>query len=1717
MNSFPIRQNRYHFRPSRPLLRFLAAVLIPIHFVAFTSNAWTAADISSVAPSAEASKTAESFSGGKIEPRRTVSDVAEPPQKQIADYTDDDDFFRGHLFADPLVARKGKLNVEENKALAKVMNAFSRQTTSDDFSGIERFLEDHSDSRWSISLLSNLATSYFKSGYFTKALETWERVWSLGKGETDPDLKPVVDDAVAHLAKMNARIGRFDRLETLFGEIGNREIRGSAAELVVGAKDALWLMKNQPQELFRCGPLALGSILAASKGNLGVDSRVDEFKSTAKGTSLAQVANWAKQLGLNYQIARREVGASVITPSVVHWKVGHFAAIPCVEGRKLHVQDPTFAEDLWIGPAALDMEASGYFLVPAGKLPSGWSPVSSTDAKEIWGKGGTAGNDPDRDDPCDTQAMGGCGSCGAMARYNVHAMLVSLNITDTPVFYRVSVGPSADFTLTYNQRESHQPATFDYANFGNKWTCNFVSYITDNSTSPSADAKLFVQGGGAHTFKAFNSGTSSYAPEYRTQAVLVRTSTSPISYELRNIDGSKQVFSVPTSTVGSGRKVFLKQTIDPAGNAVTYSYSGQRIIGVTDAAGLATTIEYKSNTVTTIDYYRIGKVTNPFGKFATFDYNAAGRLSAITDMIGIQSAFEYGSGDFISKLTTPYGATTFAYGDSGTTTLPGDATRWVEITDPLGAKERVEYRIDAPGFPEFSTDPAPPTMPSPGAGSYYLGFRNTFYWSKKAMMEAPGDYTKAKVFHWLHSSAGLASGTLESEKEPLENRVYYLYKNQSSSTSEGPNELLVAKGRKLDDGTTRLYQYDYNNSGRVTKKIDPSTPPRVTTYKYDTNGIDLTEVYQQNPQGASVDPFGVHADKIAAYAYNNIHEPLTSTDASGQTTTNTYNPQGQLRTVENPKHEITTRTYDPNTGYLMSVTGPMPGSTLNFTYDDYGRQQTMTDSEGYTITSEYDALNRVTKVSYPDGTYEQIMYNRLDPEWKRDRLGRWTHNFFDALQHLTGTEDPALRFTRYNWCTCGSLESIVDPDGNKTSWTRDGQSRVISKTYSNSLSLSYAYENATSRLKFATDAKNQRTNYSYFADDNLKQISYTNVAGQPLSAPNIPTPSVSYTFDSVYNRIGTMSDGTGLTSYAYNPVPSPSGFGASMLASIDGPLANDTITYGYDELGRAVNRSVNGGANAWSMQCDALGRIQSVTTPLGTFNYAYVNTTRRVEHIDYPNGQKTHYSYFDNVGDQRLQQIKNLDPSSGVISQFDYTYNAVGNIIGWTQTNSQIAGQRYDLDYDPTDQLRGAALKDTSNETLLKQYNYDYDDSGNRTIEQIDSVTTTSWPNSLNQLIGRSAGGATHFTGAVDEPAAVTINNRPARVDASGHFDGTANLSAGKTNIVSISATDANGNSQTNHYQVTVPSGADGILLYDLDGNLINDGSKTYEWDAANRCAAINQGTHRTEFTYDGFSRESKRVEKDSGAVTETRRFIWRGLQRCELRDESNSVIKRYYPEGVQVGSTSYYYTRDHLESVRELTDSSGTVHATYDYDPYGRRNKLSGDLDADLGFTGHYVTERYNDLVFAPFRVYSTDLGRWISRDPVRNAEISERPNLYTYTHNDPVNYLDVAGKQDGRASLTRQQTIDIIYDGDEERYNQDMRDGNRIMKGAQNLTVDCMLNTVPMPKPGVGPIRDFLFGEGLKDLIGNLIKGLLPTYQGPPEPNQPTPGPAPTPYPRP
>ena len=285
-----------------------------------------------------------------------------------------------------------------------------------------------------------------------------------------------------------------------------------------------------------------------------------------------------------------------------------------------------------------------------------------------------------------------------------------------------------------------------------------------------------------------------------------------------------------------------------------------------------------------------------------------------------------------------------------------------------------------------------------------LNYRNTYYWSRTACATGYGDFSKARIYHWLHTADIVsAAGILESTKEPLEGRVWRDYAGQGSPELVGNTSLPAHVGRVLDDGSTQLYTYNYNGFGHPTTMVDPVG--RTFSYVYDTNGIDLLEV-RMTRAGQN--------ELLAAMTYNSQHLPLTRVDAAGQTSTYTYNARGQLLSATDPKHETTTYSYDTN-GYLVAVDGPLPGTNdvETATYDFFGRVRTKTDVSGYTLTLDHDPLDRITKITHPDGTFAQITYDRLDPVVVQDRAGRQTLLQYDALRQLARRTDPLGRITLF--------------------------------------------------------------------------------------------------------------------------------------------------------------------------------------------------------------------------------------------------------------------------------------------------------------------------------------------------------------------------------------------------------------------------------------------------------------------------------------------------------------------------------------------------------------------------------------------------------------------------------------------------------------------------------------------------------------------------------
>jgi RHS repeat-associated protein len=615
-------------------------------------------------------------------------------------------------------------------------------------------------------------------------------------------------------------------------------------------------------------------------------------------------------------------------------------------------------------------------------------------------------------------------------------------------------------------------------------------------------------------------------------------------------------------------------------------------------------------------------------------------------------------------------------------------------------------------------------------------------------------------------------------------------------------------------------------------------------------------------------------------------------------------------------------------------------------------------------------------VTHEDDTYEEIVYNRLDGERFRDRLGRWSQVKFDAVRRPVAGTDPEGRTISLQWCSCGVLDALIDANGNRTSWEYDLQGRVTKEIRANGAEFDYTYEETTSRLETVTDPKEIVSTFEYFLDNRLKEKSYSDA-----------TPEVTFTYD-YRGRLATAANGTDTLSWTYDR--------KGRVLSESSAFNSSTVSYTYDEVGNRKTTSL-GGTPFVSYSYDDALRLESISRGSKVFSFDYDAASRRT-HLYFPNGIGTTYEYDS---ESRLERIT-AKLGTTTVTDFEYEYNVVGNR---TQKVTPELTETYE--YDRVDQLVEVLRTGTG----ANRWNYTYDPAGNRTTEQIgDDPVAASYDN-MNRLLSTSAGGALAFKGSLNEAGTVTIQGEPAKVDGTNAFQGAVSSSPG-TNTVTVVATDAASNTRTNTYEVEVSG--DGVAYeYDANGNLIekDDGTDiwTYEWNAENQLKKVlkNSATIAT-FAYDSLGR---RVEKVVGATTTG--YTYEGE---DILREIAGATTTYYVHGPgideplakEVSGASTYYHADALGSVLKMTNASGTVTHEYRYDAYGR-------IEAGSSQGGYSITGREWDLETGLFyyraRYYDPKIGRFVSADPV-GFEGGD-PNFYAYVGNSPTNWADPSGLQ--------------------------------------------------------------------------------------------------------
>lgn len=1051
-----------------------------------------------------------------------------------------------------------------------------------------------------------------------------------------------------------------------------------------------------------------------------------------RGHNIAQLQQIARAHGIVLSAVKVKLAdlARLPLPFIVHLPEkkydpvdGHFCIMEAVNKRSVSIFDPQESARYRLLVDHFMEIWGGIALMTDGATLTSEEPLSATMAEQIHGgdcpyhtQAGVARGDgnfgnPDQgggygggtDSPGGGDNTGGDGGsysggdgngdgrpdnsqCGS-PRWSVNMVNMNLFIQDIPLWYTPPIGPQIRFALSYN---SEYPES-DHEPVGRKWTLNYRSHIEENSEDGSV--VVVLPDGRRDIFTS--AGEGQYTRGYKVFNTLEKIAAD--HFRLTFPEDTVFIYQIPAGS--SAAHPLLVTWQDPWGHAVIFGHnSAGQLTTVTDPVGQVSAITYLDDRIDCID--------GPFGRHAAFEYDAEGNLTKITDMGGYWTEMGYDAQSYINRIENDRGKTEFyiepSNSDQSTTSYyPESGGIMMEhyritVTNPEGNKAEYFYNGKA-GF------------------GWYISPRHYgtdfSYVSSGGIPRVVGQ--PVHEFDTVPKTKYYYTGTDNGDREEIARIVY----PEGTEISFGYDTATGLRTSVSDfDGNTT--QFAYNEMGRVTS-ITPQAGLPTTQIYNPQNHIDLEQVVRQ----------GLGTKTIS---YNDHHQITQIEDEEGKTYGPiTYDAHGRMVTL--------TETYDGQsvvTRYEYYAPGQQGEYRLqrvlkddqvvtSYTYDAIGRVQTATDATGLTLEYEYNQLNHVTKIIYPDAKFIEYAYSSCCPRMidsVTDRSGRTIHYEYDEMERLIREYRPGEGIVRYDYDANGNRTGITDTNNNVTRFEYDDEDRLIRKRFvtvlryafnSNQATLSdkrppvvFEYNN-NGLLAKRINARGVETVYGY--DENHHLLSLTHSDN---------TPDTTFSYDD-YQRLATATDALGTHIYSY--------YNNDRLSSVDGPWENDTLTYTYDNLNR-LNTITPEGGRPRTHAYDRQGRFETLTVDgASTYAYGYQGVDPRVRSLTRPNGSQTAYDYD---GLNRLKQIANKNSAELVLGQFDFEYNDQDLIEGETVTGIEaISGlTNGETQYTPNDLNQLTASSNPAR-------NYTYDDDGNMTTGYTPSgLAYTATYDALNRL-----------------------------------------------------------------------------------------------------------------------------------------------------------------------------------------------------------------------------------------------------------------------------------------------------------------------------------------------------------------------------------------------
>jgi len=451
------------------------------------------------------------------------------------------------------------------------------------------------------------------------------------------------------------------------------------------------------------------------------------------------------------------------------------------------------------------------------------------------------------------------------------------------------------------------------------------------------------------------------------------------------------------------------------------------------------------------------------------------------------------------------------------------------------------------------------------------------------------------------------------------------------------------------DGSTTISSIVYDSSGRIKTSANPYRTTSDPTYGVETPSYDglnrVTQVKHADNDAAKVyygaavsNVTGANTTQLCSYSYSGYGYPTVSVDEAGNMRETWTDGFGRTIEVDEPV----------STGNLTSNT------CYSYTEADYLASVSHTVGSQQQLRSYgHDSLGRVYQIGTPESLGTNYYYtksgggrcsgNPANVCWKKDGRSITTTYTYDALNRLTGISysdgvTPAVTYCYdnvNNFCASfsganglGRRTAMKDGSGN-TAWSYDADGRIVTEqrtiagitktisyayngdgsissvTYPSGRKVSYVVGNVERALS-ATDAAGTQyaVTASYAAAGALSAVMYGKITG------GFNGFSASQNFDKRWDLTSiqaTSSAGTALNvSYCFYPLVSGAcpATGPNNNGNV-GVMTNNkdtgrTETFSYDYLSRIASATTQAtsGADCWgqSFVADALANLTTVNS-----------------------------------------------------------------------------------------------------------------------------------------------------------------------------------------------------------------------------------------------------------------------------------------------------------------------------------------------------------------------------------------------------------------------------------------------------------------------------------------------------------------------------------------